>query len=110
MIEKIKEQFHLETLNELQIISTNLSAEIISPEDMSLLINRIFSITHQISGTGPMLGFDYTSKLSRKIEKTFYEIRSGEKALNMQIVLQTRRTIDTMIKSINDEFNSKRII
>lgn len=106
MFEEIKKQFCIDTLKELQNISVKLS-EIVLPDDSSLLVNKIFSITHQISGTGPMLGFDEVAKLSRKIEPIFADISNSKKELTPQIILQTKRVIDSMIKSMNDDLSSR---
>jgi chemotaxis protein histidine kinase CheA len=109
MLEEIKNQFYSNTLKELQFVSQQLSGALHQAENPDALVNNIFSIMHQISGTGPMLGFDRTSGLSRKVEKTFVEIRSGEKSLTSQILQQTQRAIDAMIQTLNDEQNSKLV-
>ncbi|ASB49028.1 Hpt domain-containing protein [Alkalitalea saponilacus] len=103
MLTEIKQQFYKETLQELKNISSDLSAQVIDADRKSLLVDRIFSVSHQLSGTGPMLGFDMSSKISRKLEKTFYEIRSGEKEVSLQLLWQTKRTIDFMIDCITEE-------
>lgn len=110
MLDIIKKQFYNDTLKELLLINAKLSEESILPDDSKSLVNSIFSITHQISGTGPMLGFNNTSKISRKIEKTFYEIKSGEKEITAPIIMQTRRALESIIDSMNQEFNSSMVI
>jgi len=103
MLEGIKKQFFKDTINELQNINIMLSVEIVHPNDYDLLIKEVFNITHQISGTGPMLGFEATSNLSRKIEKIYSEIKTQHKDLTPSIILQTRRAIVLMIETMNNE-------
>lgn len=110
MLDSIKQQFFNDVKKELLLINTKLSDELIPPHESKSLVDSIFSITHQISGTGPMLGFNNTSKISRKIEKSFYEIRSGEKELTASIMIQTRRALETIIDSMNQELNSSMVI
>ncbi len=110
MLENIKKQFYNNTIKELLFINAKLSEESIHPNESISLVNSVFSITHQISGTGPMLGFMNTSKISKKVEKTFYEIRAGEKELTAPIIMQTRRALESIIDSMNQEFNSSLVI
>jgi chemotaxis protein histidine kinase CheA len=107
MLHEIKNQFFYNTIKELQSISIKLSAESILSEDFPMVIHQVYQLTHQISGTGPMLGFVNTSKLSRKIEKTFLDITTSKKELSLPIVLQTRRAVDSMIQTMNDEFDKQ---
>lgn len=103
MLAEIKKQFFNDTLKELEGINGLLSGQQVPIDEHSLLAEKIFTITHQISGTGPMLGFDSTSVLSRKLEKTYYHIRSGEKEITPQLLWQTKRAIESIIKTIGEE-------
>lgn len=107
MLEEIKNQFYSNTLNQLQLISQKLSQKTIPAEEIDILVNNIFSISHLICGTGPMLGFDRTAKLSGKLEKTFSDIRSGGKCLTKAILQQTQRAIGAMIQTLNEEQSQK---
>lgn len=109
MLEEIKNQFYSSTLKELQLLCQQLCRAFLQAEELDSLVNSVLSISHQISGTGPMLGFDQTSKLSKKVEKTFVDIRSGEKSLTPQVLQQTQRAFDAMIQTLNDENNRKLI-
>ncbi|MDG5799401.1 Hpt domain-containing protein [Marinilabiliaceae bacterium ANBcel2] len=102
MLDEIKKQFYTETIKELESISRELSDNSYSPK-VPHLSEKIFSVSHHISGTGPMLGFETTSKISKKLEKTFYDIKGGQRELTPQIVNQTKRTIDLLIESFNKE-------
>lgn len=107
MLAEIRKQFYKDTLKELEGINGKLASDNIPPEEQSLIAEKVFSVSHQISGTGPMLGFDSTSLLSKKLESTFYDIRRGEKKITPQLLWQTKRVIDAMIKSFNEENNSQ---
>lgn len=50
-----------------------------------------------------MLGFDNSSLLSRKLERTFYEIRSGKRTLTAQVLTQTQRTIQNLLEVLQKE-------
>jgi chemotaxis protein histidine kinase CheA len=103
MLAEIKKQFYHDTLKELEGINRQLS-EIPLPIDLQPVIaEKIFSISHQISGTGPMLGFDSTSILSRKLEKTYYQVRLGAKEITPQLLWQTKRAIEAIIRTIGEE-------
>jgi chemotaxis protein histidine kinase CheA len=110
MLEGIRKQFYTDTLLELQNINTMLTVEIIHPDDYDLLIKKVFNIAHQISGTGPMLGFEATSKLSRKIERIFSELKTHNKDLSASIVLQTKRAVVSMIDTMNNEFDGQMVL
>ena len=103
MLAEIKKQFYNDTLKELEGINGRLSEKPVPIDEHSVIAEKIFMITHQISGTGPMLGFNSTSVLSRKLEKTYYHVRSGEKEITPQLLWQTKRAIDTIIKTIGEE-------
>ncbi len=106
MYQEIKKQFLNESITELQEISKSLSTEFLNSEQKSILIDQIFEITHKICGTGPMLGINDVSVISRKIEKTFLDIKSGDKELSVQIILQTCRGIDQILNTLNKEINN----
>lgn len=103
MLTEIKKQFFNDTLKELEGINGLLSEQQVPIDEHAVLAEKIFTITHQISGTGPMLGFDSTSVLSRKLEKTYYHVRSGEKEITPQLLWQTKRAIESIIKTIGEE-------
>ncbi len=103
MLAEIKKQFYNDTLKELEGINGLLSEKPVPIDEHAVIAEKIFTITHQISGTGPMLGFDSTSVLSRKLEKTFYHVRSGEKEITPQLLWQTKRAIESIIKTIGEE-------
>ncbi len=103
MLTEIKKQFFNDTLKELEGINGLLSEQQVPIDEYAVLAEKIFTITHQISGTGPMLGFDSTSVLSRKLEKTYYHVRSGEKEITPQLLWQTKRAIESIIKTIGEE-------
>ena len=105
MLTEIKKQFYNDTLKELESISGQLSEAQLPIDAHPVIAEKIFSISHQISGTGPMLGFDSTSILSRKLEKTYYQVRSGEKEITPQLLWQTRRAIEALIRAIGEENN-----
>ncbi|MDI9539522.1 Hpt domain-containing protein [Xiashengella succiniciproducens] len=104
MLAEVKKQFYINTLKELDGINGKLSRDEIPSEEQSAIADKIFTISHQISGTGPMLGFNNASQLSKKLELTYNEIRNGKRELTPQILWQTRRTIDAMIKAFQEEY------
>lgn len=110
MLDGIKKQFYINTITELQNINIMLTVDPVHANDYDLLIKKVFNITHQISGTGPMLGFEATSILSRKIEKIYSEIETQTKDLTPSIIQQTRRAIVLMIETMNNELNGKMVI
>jgi chemotaxis protein histidine kinase CheA len=103
MLTEIKKQFYHDTIKELIVISSVLSKEEILIQEHHVLAEQIFTLSHQISGTGPMLGFDSTSKLSRKLERTFYDIKQGQREITPQLLWQTKRAIETIINTFNEE-------
>ncbi|GAO31779.1 Hpt domain-containing protein [Geofilum rubicundum] len=107
MLAEIKKQFYNDTLRELEGINGKLSAEELPVNEHAVIAEKIFTISHQISGTGPMLGFNSSSVLSRKLEKTFYHIRSGEREITPQLLWQTKRAIEAIIKAISEENSQK---
>jgi len=107
MLAEIKRQFYESTLKDLEIITQKLLKEELTTKEYPELAEEIFSLSHQICGTGPMLGFNTTSKLSRKLEKTFYEIKAGQKNLTPQLIWQTRRALETLISAFKEENNNQ---
>jgi chemotaxis protein histidine kinase CheA len=103
MLAEIKKQFYSDTLRELEGISGKLTAKELPENEYPLIAEKIFTISHQISGTGPMLGFHSSSVLSRKLERTYYHIRSGEREITPQLLWQTKRALEAIIKAINEE-------
>ncbi|WP_052345501.1 Hpt domain-containing protein [Alkaliflexus imshenetskii] len=108
MLAEIKKQFYETTVKELEDINIKLSHEEVPVEDHPVLTEQIFTLTHQISGTGPMLGFDGASKLSRKLERTFYDIRAGQRNLTPQLIWQTKRAIEVLIQTFVEENSIQR--
>lgn len=107
MLAEIKKQFYNDTLRELEGINAKLAVEDFPENEHAVIAEKIFTISHQISGTGPMLGFNSSSVLSRKLEKTFYHIRSGEREITPQLLWQTKRAIEAIIKAISEENSQK---
>jgi len=107
MLTEIKKQFYKDAIQELEFISQRLTEGQLSTNEYPYIAKKVFTISHQISGTGPMLGFDNSSTLSRKLEKTYYQINSGEKEVTPQLLWQTKRAIETIIKTINEENNKQ---
>lgn len=103
MLQEIKEQFRKQTVQELNSINELLNKEMLNDEELAILVDRIFNITHQISGTAPMLGYETMPNLSRKIEKAFYQIRAEKTVMSTQFLQQTKRSMDTMISLLNEE-------
>ncbi|MGQ1945614.1 Hpt domain-containing protein [Geofilum sp. OHC36d9] len=102
MLEDLKRKFFDQILSELENLAVILEKE---PDGDKLddTVERIFTISHQISGTAPMLGYEVMPKLSRKVERAFYEVRTNNRDISSQFLQQTRRTILSMIETLKDE-------
>ncbi len=103
MLQEIKKQFFEQTLHELTSINELLDKDKFEEKEMSVLIDRIFNITHQICGTAPMLGYETMPVLSRKLERVFYQIRTEKTEITNQFIQQTKRNLIVMISLLNDE-------
>ncbi|HLW06505.1 MAG TPA: Hpt domain-containing protein [Marinilabiliaceae bacterium] len=103
MLQEIKKQFFEQTLHELTSISELLDKDKFEEKEMSVLIDRIFNITHQICGTAPMLGYEAMPVLSRKLERVFYQMRTEKTEITNQFIQQTKRNLIVMISLLNDE-------
>jgi chemotaxis protein histidine kinase CheA len=103
MLNEIKRQFFAETIKKLDNINIELEKQQMGGDEQILLAEEIFFVSHQLSGTGPMLGFQDTSKISRKLERTFYDIRQGQREITPQVLWQTKRAIEAMIKTFYQE-------
>lgn len=103
MLTEIKNQFYQDTLETLISIQEVLPETPLEGETARNMVERVFTVSHQVSGTGPMLGFDNSSLLSKKLERTFYEIRSGKRTLTAQVLTQTQRTIQYLLEVLQKE-------
>lgn len=103
MLQEIKKQFFEQTLHELTSINELLDKDKFEEKEMSVLIDRIFNVTHQICGTAPMLGYEAMPVLSRKLERVFYQIRTEKTEITNQFIQQTKRNLIVMISLLNDE-------
>lgn len=103
MLTEIKNQFYQDTLETLISIQKVLSETPPEGDEERNMVERVFTVSHQISGTGPMLGFENSALLSRKLERTFYEIRSGKRKLTAQLLTQTQRTIQNLLEVLQKE-------
>lgn len=103
MLQEIKKQFFEQTLHELTSINELLDKDKFEEKEMSVLIDRIFNITHQICGTAPMLGYEAMPVLSRKLERVFYQMRTEKTEITNQFIQQTKRNLIVMISLLNDE-------
>ena len=103
MLQEIKKQFFEQTLHELTSINELLDKDKFEEKEMSVLIDRIFNVTHQICGTAPMLGYEAMPVLSRKLERVFYQMRTEKTEITNQFIQQTKRNLIVMISLLNDE-------
>jgi chemotaxis protein histidine kinase CheA len=102
MLEEIKRKFFSQTLSELEDLVAILETKIES-DKLNETVERIFTISHQISGTAPMLGYVLIPKISQKVARVFYEVRANNKGVSEQFLQQTRRTLLSMIEALKDE-------
>jgi len=102
MFEDIKKKFFTQTLSELENLVVILENEP-DGDQLDETVERIFTISHQICGTAPILGYDLMPKLSRKVERAFYEVRNKKRDISAQFLQQTRRTILSMIETLKEE-------
>jgi chemotaxis protein histidine kinase CheA len=102
MLEDIKRKFFSQTLHELEDLVVVLENEI-DGDKLNETVERIFTVSHQISGTAPMLGYELIPKLSRKVERNFYEVRANNRGVSLQFLQQVRRTLLSMIETLKDE-------
>ncbi len=107
MLTKIKKQFYEYAINELEEINDGLSKTNIKPKEKGEIVEKVFSVSHQLCGTGPMLGFDSSSQICKKLEKIFYDIKRGQRQITPQVLLQTKRIIESLIQTIHKEANPK---
>jgi len=103
MLQEIKKQFFEQTLQELTSINKLLEKDKFEENEWSILIDRIFNVTHQICGTAPMLGYEVMPVLSRKLERVFYQMRTEKTEVTNQFIQQTRRNLVVMISLLNEE-------
>jgi len=60
----------------------------------SVVINEIFRAMHTLKGSATMFGFDKIGKLTHALEDIYVSIRSGETAVNSEIITLTFESID----------------
>jgi len=106
MIEKIKEGFISETLDELNSLEVDLSTEVIANES-DIVIEKVFTAVHKIKGTAPMLGIDGLNMIAHSMEQVYGALRDGNISLTHEIVFNTIKLIPALkaelsINSVNN--------
>ncbi len=95
MIEKIKEGFINDSLEELNSIELDLlydRSEIVE----GCVIEKVFTAAHKIKGTAPMLGIEGIDHIAESIERVFAALRDGNLSLSDEIVANTKKLIPIM--------------
>jgi len=54
--------------------------------DEAHLVDRVFRALHTLKGAGGLAGFDAVAELCHEAETAFEEVRSGERALDRELV------------------------
>lgn len=103
MLQEIKKQFFEETSEELASIYKLLDKDSFDENELSILIDRIFNVTHQICGTAPMLGYKITPVLSRKLERVFNRMQVEKEEITSQFIQQTKRNLLAIISLLKEE-------
>ena len=96
MIEKIKETFIKDSVKDLEAIEDLVSNVEGTLEEC--IIEKVFTTTHNIKGTAPMLGIEGLDYIVKPIELVFNGLRNGTIPVTQDIVSNTQKLIP-VIKS-----------
>lgn len=97
MIEKIRKVFINDSIKELDSIHVDLVRERLG-EISDCMIEKVFTTTHNIKGTAPMLGIKGVNQIVSPIEQVYAAIRSGNINCSNEIINNTIKLIP-MIKA-----------
>ncbi len=105
MINKIKEGFINETLNELE--SIEVLGDKKNGEANVVFVEQVFSTAHKIKGTAPMLGIDGLDNIAFSLERVYAAIRKGNLSFTNEILSNTKKLIPVLKAelSINQQHN-----
>ena len=93
------EKFQKRFIEEAKEYFDNLESALLSLSgDFSnqQLIGEVFRIMHTLKGSGAMFGFDLLSEITHELESLYELVRSGQTALNSNIVRFTLNSVDKL--------------
>ncbi|TLX77140.1 hypothetical protein E9993_05505 [Labilibacter sediminis] len=100
MIEKIKKGFIDDSIKELESIEIDLGNERLGSVS-DCVIEKIFTTTHNIKGTAPMLGIVGVQEIVEPIEQVYAALRKGDLTCSSEIVDNTIKLIPVIKSELN---------
>ncbi|WP_066630250.1 Hpt domain-containing protein [Labilibacter marinus] len=95
MINKIKEGFINDTLNDLNSIELDLGVDRLG-DASDCIVEKVFTAVHKIKGTAPMLGINGMDKIAFSIERVYGAIRQGDLSFSNEILSNTIKLIPVL--------------
>ncbi len=101
MIEEIKNTFVNNSIEELKAIEEFLSQNI-DHIASDCVIEKVFTTTHNIKGTAPMLGITNVDYIVKPLELVYSHLRNGKIAISKDIINNTQKLIPVIMTELTE--------
>lgn len=106
MIKKIRETFINDSIKELESIE-NFLLEDHNGDIFDNIVEKVFSTTHNIKGTAPMLGIDSVDHIVKPMEIVFNDLRQGKLLVSPEIIFNTKKLIPVIKSELLEEATNR---